>query len=1124
MQSKMSDRLLFRLCVALTAFVGAAALAQTAAPPVSKPATAGDLEFFEKRIRPVLAERCLECHGNGKTKGGLSLDTRGSVLKGGASGPAVVLGKPAESLLIQVLRQTHSRIKMPPTGKLPDAVIADFEKWVALSLPDPRETSAPKPSPAAQSWEATVAARRNWWSLKPVRRPVVPRVKSATLNPIDAFIRHKLQARGLAPAAPADRYILIRRAHLVLTGLPPTPPEMAEAVNDRTPGWYEKLVDRLLASPHYGERWARHWMDVVRYGETHGYEWNYEVKGAWRYRDYLIRALNQDLPYDQFVREHIAGDLLPNQRWNKAERLNESAIATAFYRFGEVGHDDFKEIGYDVIDNQIDTLSKAFQAATIACARCHDHKLDAVSARDYYALVGILTSSRQMIQTLDAPEVNAEVRSALRGRKPAIREELATIWLNEYTSIPQYLRAAQAAKDKAADAARLALGLDAGRLKKLTSALEAKEISLENPLHAWVAAAGTKDGIEPAWNSLGQKYAAENKQRIEFNRKNFTPFADFPRGDLSGWRADGMGLADGPSKSGDFALSADPDTTVTGILPAGLFSHTLSERLNGALRSPFLPKGKSISLRIIGGRSGMLRTIPDFRQLADYNQEIKRDQPGWVRIAQNERNDRNYVELLTKADNPRAVERGAKNKTEDTRSYFGILQAVLSDTGETPREELNHLLPLFEGAGPKTRDEAAARYAEISRRALEAWKRDSAGGEQALWLDWLLRVGLLSNAPAASPRLKELVTAYRETEKKLSEPRVVVGMGDLGDSMDHVVYVRGDYKNIGETVPRRYVNAFCGPGARWNGTGSGRLDLALTLSSPTNPLTARVMVNRVWHHLFGSGIVRTVDDFGHLGDLPSHPELLDWLAAEFMSPGVQAIGRSGIRARPWSVKSLIRLIVTSDTFKAGSRPSADLAVKDPENRLLQHFPARRLDAEAIRDSILAASGRMDRTMFGESIDPYREKPNPERKLISGPLDGNGRRSIYTRITLMELPKFLTVFNLPDAKAAQGKRDVTNVPAQALALLNDPFVTNQADFWGKKLAAETDPSIAARVRRMFRTAVSRLAEPAEISRFESLAMQLADLNSVPPDEILKSAAIWKDIAHAVFNLKEFVYIR
>ncbi len=1139
----MSDRTrIYALLVCTSALLTCAAIAQT-------PARTESIDFFEKRIRPVLVKSCFQCHGGGQTKGGFSLETRGGVLAGGKSGPAVVLGKPEESVLIQALRQTHARLKMPPTGKLPDSVIVDFEKWVAMGLTDPRE-SMPKATAAGESWQKVLVTRKNWWSLKPVRRPPAPKDEKRNTkneNPIDSFIMAKLVRAGLMPAPQAERSTLIRRAYLTLIGLPPTPQELAEAANDRSPGWYERLVDRLLASPHFGERWARHWMDVVRFGETHGYEWNYEVKEAWRYRDYLVRAFNQDVPYDQLVREHIAGDLLPNPRINTGDKLNESVIGTAFYRFGEVGHDDFIEIGYDVIDNQIDTLSKAFQAATIACARCHDHKLDAVATRDYYALVGILTSSRQIVQTIDSAEVNAEVKKSLRALKPQIRAELASQWVKESSEVGRYLLAAQAAKDKAADAAQRASGLDANRLKKVVAALEAKDPRLEDLHYPWITAAAAKDGTESAWKALGEKYQSEGKQRTEFNVKHFTPFGDFRTSELTGWRADGMGLLDGPSPSGDFSISLDGDTAVSGIFPAGLYTHALSERMNGSLRSPFLPKGKSVSLQVMGGKFGTLRTIPDFRQLADVNQEVKRDHPGWIRIGQNERNTRNYVELVTKSDNPRVPERGTKDKSkaEDPRSYFGIVRAVLSDSGEPPKDELTAFSRLFADPIPRNPEEMGNRYAEVARRATEAWAAGRASDEDSRWLDWFSRIGLLSNS-SASGRLSQLVMEYRAAEKKLSEPRVIAAMGDLEDTADHVVFVRGDYKQLGDTVPRRYAEAYCGPNARRSGTGSGRLDLALTLSSPTNPLTARVMVNRLWYHLFGSGIVRTVDDFGHLGDLPSHPELLDWLAAEFIGPTTDhrppttedrkrekkneiahagVVGRrSSVVEKPWSIKRMIRLLVTSDTFKMSGRGSEDARVKDPDNRLLQHYPSRRLEAEAIRDSILTVSARLDRAMYGESIDPYREKPNPERKLISGPLDGNGRRSIYTRITLMELPKFLTVFNLPDAKAAQGKRDVTNVPAQALALLNDPFVINQAEFWGKRLAAESDPSVSARIRRMYLSAVSRQPEPIELSRFEGLVRQLAELHSVPADEILKNPLVWKDTAHAVFNLKEFVYIR
>jgi hypothetical protein len=324
------------------------------------------------------------------------------------------------------------------------------------------------------------------------------------------------------------------------------------------------------------------------------------------------------------------------------------------------------------------------------------------------------------------------------------------------------------------------------------------------------------------------------------------------------------------------------------------------------------------------------------------------------------------------------------------------------------------------------------------------------------------------------------------------------------------VFVRGDCTRPGETVPRRYLEVLANSRTAFTSPASGRLELAERIASSQNPLTARVMVNRIWHHLFGTGLVRTVDDFGHVGDLPSHPELLDYLAAEFVADG-------------WSVKRLIRRIVLSRSFQLASQASPAAKDADPLNRLLSHYPARRLEAEAIRDSILAASGRLDAALFGQSVQPYREKDYADRRLFAGPLDGHGRRSIYIKNNLMESPKFLSAFNIPGGKVTQGRRDVTNVPAQALAMLNDPLVLQQAGEWAKRVVVRPDESTSQRIGAMFLAALGRPPTEAERTRFEQAALQLAELHSVSPADILTNEAVWREIAHTLFNLQEFVYI-
>ncbi|MFN0019136.1 MAG: PSD1 and planctomycete cytochrome C domain-containing protein [Pirellulaceae bacterium] len=1107
-------------------------------------------DFFEKKIRPLLVTHCYECHSSDSKKlgGNLLLDHKDGWIKGGDTSSAIDPGNPEKSLLLTAVKYEDDGLKMPPKGKLPAAAIADLEAWIKMGAPDPR-LEKPKTKPVA-SWEEVFRSRSHWWSLQSVKKSAVPTPKNAAWSehPVDRFVLAKLDERGLAPANRAEPRTLIRRLSLVLTGLPPTPDQVVAFVQEyeettksaipqaAVEKVIEKLVDSLMASPHFGERWARHWQDVVRFSETHGNEWNYEVHHAWRYRDYLIRAFNNDLPYDQFIREHIAGDLLP-PRWNKEEQINEAVIGTGFYRFGEVNHDDcisLRSIGYDLLDNQIDTLTKAFQATTVACARCHDHKLDAISTQDYYALLGILRSSRLVSQTIDAPETNGALTQQLTSLKTEIRKELAAAWMQDAKEISRYLLAAQAKRANRPDAAELAKGLDPQRLEKWVAALAIEKAPQEDGLEPWriVAASGAAEGdaFKEQWRKLVDKYMVEDKRRTEFNQKDIVSFADFRTGEAPGWQVGGQALRHGPGKCGDFMLHADGGALVKAILPAGSFSGALSEKLNGTLRSPVIPPGKkNISFQVMGQRSSAVRLVSNSCQLnyKNYRALISANpfpQLEWITFQPPEDREslRTYAELMTMLDNPKFPDQlsalgGDKDNyrlpwekaAENPRSWFGVTRVVLHD-GELPKAELSHLRPLLAANEPASLVDVAAHYAAVVETVLRNWSEDKATDDDVRWLDMLLRRGLVRNQTALSPRLEELTKQYRQVESQLAVPRIAAGIAESGSPYNQPVFVRGDCERMGEAAPRRYLEVLAKSTMPFQAAGSGRLELAQRIASAENPLTARVMVNRVWHHLFGTGIVRTVDDFGHVGDLPSHPELLDFLATEFVDDG-------------WSVKRLIRRLVLSRTFQLASAPTAAAKEKDPQNRLLSHYPARRMEAEAIRDSILATSGRLDLKLFGMSVQPFREKEYVDRRLFPGPLDGNGRRSIYIKNNLMEGPKFLEAFNFPGGKVTQGRRDVTNVPAQALALLNDPFVLQQADLWAAKLIAEPHNSSGERIAAMFETSLSRPPTDEERQRFEAMASELATLNQVPTEEILKRQVVWKDIAHAMFNLKEFIYI-
>jgi hypothetical protein len=1086
------------------------------------------VEFFETRVRPVLVRHCYECHGAGEARGGLRLDSRDGWQAGGESGPAVVPGDPGGSLLLRAVRHADPAKRMPrDQPPLPDGVIADLERWVGEGAPDPRDHPPTAGEAAEQAWQAKLAERRQWWSLQPLTEPTPPPVRDLawSARPIDRFLLAKLEAAGLAPARPAAPAVLARRLSFVLTGLPPDPRDVAAFAADAAPDAYARFVDRTLASPHFGERWARHWMDAVRYGDTYGYEWDIPARGAWRYRDYLIRAFNDDVPFDQLVREHLAGDLLPQPRLDAAGELNESLLGTMFYQLGEKRHGDsadFNGVHQEMLNNKVDALSKAFQATTIACARCHDHKIDAVSQRDYYAVAGALMSPRWVARTLDTPKRHDAVLAELRELKKPVRAAAAAAWAAEVKAADCYLQAANPATP--ADPALSAERLDAWRK---VAAEEAAKTDPAHPLFAWKATAAAAD-VPAVWASLAVQYGKLRAERSAKNAQAFLVLADFSRGTPEGWSVEGVGLRDGPAASGDFTVALEEPRAVGQVLPAGLFTHALSPKLNGAVRSPYLhalPK-PYVSVETAGGEFAAYRTVVDNAFLTERQSYLASAALGWATFAAapTMKDRRVYVEFATKASNPNFPPRVGlgppltREQIEDPRSWFGVTRVIASDGPGTPEDELTRFARLFEGDVPKTPAEVAARYARWLGASVEAWAAGTATDDDVRLLNWMLEKGLLSNTIEGPGReaLAAAVRAYREAERRVPEPRTANGMLDADAGFDVPLNPRGVYEDVGPVVPRGYPVTLGGPPVGFSAAspGSGRLELAACIASRDNPLTARVFVNRVWHWLFGTGIVATPDDFGRLGDAPSHPELLDHLASRFVAEG-------------WSVKRLVRSIVLSETFRQSGEPSSASATEvDPRNRLLHHYPLRRLEAESVRDAMLAVSGRLDPQLYGPPVDPPRAKEDPDKRLFGGPVDGAGRRSIYTKVTIMEPPRFLAVFNQPNPKIPTGRRDVTNVPAQALAMLNDPFVIGQAEFWATRLVA-AEPghaSVDARLAEMFERALGRPADADERARWQRGVTDLAALHGVPPDAILGSVPLWTDVAHALFNAKELIYVR
>jgi hypothetical protein len=1112
------------LCAAIAIAIAIASCVARAASAQAPQHTPEQLEFFETRIRPVLVRHCYECHGAGEAKARLRLDSRAGWQAGGESGAAVVPGDPEGSLLLRAVRHAEGARAMPKDEpRLTDAIIADLEQWVRDGAADPRD-QPPTPGEAVElAWQAKLAERRQWWSLQPVKEPPVPTVNDAAWSsqPIDRFVLAKLEAAGLRPAPPASGAILARRFGFVLTGLPPDPQDVASLTKDASPAAYEALVDRLLASPHFGERWARHWMDVVRYGDTYGYEWDIPAKGAWRYRDYLIRAFNADVPFDQLVREQVAGDLLPAPRLDPSGELNESLIGTMFYQLGEKRHGDsadFEGIHQEMLNNKVDALSKAFQATTVACARCHDHKIDAVSQRDYYAVVGALMSPRWVARTLDTPARNDRVLAELRELKSRIRTAAGAVWAADARAVEDYLLAAQGAAQSGELAPER---LDAWKRVLVEGGAGADPA---NPLFAWINVVKAPD-VPGTWRNVAAQYVQLQADRTARNAQAFQVLADFRQGVPAGWSVDGVGLRDGPVPMGDFTVALDGPAAVEQVLPGGLFTHALSPRLNGAVRSPHLhtlPRAH-VSFEAAGGDLSAQRTIVDNAFLSERQTFLSQATASWFAFAAapTMKDRRVYVEFATKASNPNFPPRVGLGQVltpeqiDDPRSWFGVTRVLAHDAPGVPEDELSRFGRLFEGEAPKDAAEAAARYAAWLLASVERWTQGTADEDDVRALNWMLAKGLLSNAIDTPGReqLAQAVHAYRAAEKQLADPQTANGMADVDPGFDSRLNLRGVYTDLGDAVPRGYPEALGGPAGGFGVAGSGRLELAERLASADNPLTARVFVNRVWHWLFGTGIVATPDDFGRLGDAPSHPELLDYLASRFVAEG-------------WSVKRLVRAIVLTETFRQAGQPASSAAAEvDPRNRLLHHYPLRRLEAEGVRDAILAVSGRLDATLYGPTVDPHRPKEDPDKRLFCGPVDGNGRRSIYTKVTIMEPPKFLAAFNQPNPKIPTGRRDVTNVPAQALTMLNDPFVTGQAKFWATRLMSPSEHASAdARLVEMFERALGRAPEADERARWGQLVTDLAALHGVPSDAALGSVPVWADVAHALFNAKEFIYVR
>jgi lysophospholipase L1-like esterase len=1106
----------------------AKALREQATLPPRQDESAQDIEFFEREIRPILVHNCQKCHGDRKQEGGLRLDSREGVLKGGDTGPAIEAGNPAKSLLVEAIGYDGDT-KMPPKGKLPGEQIAALSEWVKRGAPWPQHNAE-----SSRAGEFDLAARKaKQWVFRPIREIAPPEVKNTAWphSAIDRFILSQLEAQGLSPAGPTDKQTLLRRVTYDLIGLPPTAVQVSEFLADESPRAFERVVERLLDSPHYGECWARHWLDLVRFAETCGHEFDFELPYACEYRDYVIRALNADVPYNQFVMEHVAGDLFPDPRRNPIEHFNESVIGTGFWYLGEATHSpvDVRADEATRIDNQIDVFGKAFLGQTLACARCHDHKFDAISTKDYYAISGYLQSSRFTVVCVDAPQDRQTVVNRLDELKReedkllgAVAEQtarsagariskhlLASLAVlrpdADIESKPLEDRITLAAKQQAVEPPELALWV-----------AHIGEVSLKNaadPFHLWALLANQPAKLRPdeVAASVREQVVAERNagDRAASEPAEFQLFDDFSTADYAGWFVEGEAFGFGPA---ELPAGWPGGAFFAGLqgLATGRAAHSglLSGRLEGVLRSRTFAIEKNFVLYHTAGKGAKINLIVDSLRLIQNpiygGLTISLDSPETMKwhvqdvskwIGHNA-----YIELIDPGD-----------------GFLAIDRILFADKGIPPEGANPVSTLLLEERKLKSPDEIAHAYERLIARALEnragAKPQASPGPElaaQSAILNFLAANKLASTLAVSRSSIEKQLVDIAQSKQRLEGAihyeRRAMAMTD-GTPEDDRVHVRGNPHKFGEVVPRRLLEALAGQDQPAPSHGSGRFDLARRMVDPANPVLVRVLVNRIWKHHFGEGLVRTPDDFGNMGQPPTHPELLDYLCREFVNGG-------------WSIKNLHRLLLRSSTYQMSSLAADSRAEEsDAQNRFWHRMPLRRLEGETIRDAILAVSGRLDRTMFGRGVPPYLTAfmVGRGRPAASGPLDGAGRRSVYLNVRRNFLNPMLLAFDCPIPFSTVGRRSVSNVPAQALSLMNNSFVLEQAEVWARRVLAEhSEPKD--RIQAMYRSAFARPATQTELS--DALAFLAGQSQQYSSDE---SARVWTDFAHVLFNTKEFIFV-
>jgi cytochrome c553 len=910
-------------------------------------------EFFEKRIRPILTANCAPCHNAKAYMAQLDLTTAAGFAKGGESGPLIDRTNPEESRLLKVIGYTES-LKMPPKGKLKADEIAALAAWVKMGAPWAKAAAV---QPEAK-WAGPKSTRefteeeKAFWAYQPLLRAEPPKVKNQSWvkSPIDAFVLQKLEEKGLQPAPPADRLTLLRRATFDLTGLPPTETEMREFLDDRSPEAFAKVVERLLASPHYGEHWGRHWLDVARYADSTGNDEDHRYPHAWKYRDYVIESFNKDLPYDQFVREQLAGDLMPAP--DGSEINKRGIVATGFLALGAkaIAQQDKKKMLYDVWDEQVDVTSKAFLGMTMSCARCHNHKFDPILTKDYYSLIGVFASTRSF--------TNPDSHVSVVLEKPLVPK---AEW-------QQYQAAKKAHNEKE---------------KRLRFAVEA-------------IVAETQD------NLVKQQSA----------------------------------------RLGDFMLAARK------VYESGAKLEEVAQQtgLNQGLLKKWVDLLKPNPEVVRGYLNDWNAASPD--KLAAVAAEYQR-------------------RFIKRFDEWQALMAGWQPKYQKAvKENLALPERPGFEEGED-----RFFSDVYSNNGPFT----------ISAKEQKYFTAEQWATLESLRKEW-------------------------EALKKLAplEPELACAIED-GEKVAQKVLVRGDYNSPGEEAPPAFPAILAPYDTRPQFSGSGRLQLADWLTRAENPLPKRVLVNRLWQWHFGEGLVRTPDNFGKMGDRPSHPELLDFLAEQFIKRG-------------YSIKAMHRLLMLSNTYQMASENPAAMEL-DPDNRLFSRFARRRLTIEELRDGLLAIDGTIDFTMGG-TLQTGRgtDGENNQGRLSLNP-EKLKRRTVYLPLRRANLPTLLNLFDFGDATTMSGKRQLTNVATQALFWLNSEFLTERSAQLTQTLLADKAKGSGERVATLYRRILNRQATPEEVS---SAVSYIAGFEKKFAAEKVEQKA-WQSLIRILMSSNDFVYV-